>query len=238
MSFTRYNADDFTIELIGEKDIAKALGDLEKKTPLVIRNAVNQTAKDARKVMIQEAKRRYAVNAAGRRRLNDLNIRKRARVSDLGAELHIGGPGQKNAMKNDLGYFKTIPSRPYMGQDVMNAPSHFRAKVLKGGDMKTLTGKGNLSKGFLVKFSSGHVGMVQRIIGSSGGPEKTQSGAPRWKNSQGNVEKIVTMGSPSAAAMHHVVWLEVEPDVQKTLEEKLEASIQRTLDRAARGGKK
>ena len=163
-------------------------------------------------------------------------------MSDLGAELHIGGPSQKKQMRNDLGYFKTIPNRPYMGVDVANAPAYFRGKVLKSGSMKQLTGQGKLSKGFLVKFTNGttddknHVGMVQRIIGSSGGPEKTRTGAPRWRNAQGNVEKIVTMGSPSAAAMHHVIWRQVEPQVQDTLEKKLEASIQKTLARAAKKG--
>ena len=152
MSYTRYNASDLSIELIGEKDVARALGNCGKKAPLVIRNAVNETAKDARKVMIREAKKRYAVNGAGRSHLNDLKIRKRAKVSDLGAELHIGGPGQKDAMKNDLGYFKTVPSRPYVGQDVANAPDLFKAKVLKNSGMKPLPGQGNLSKGFLVEF--------------------------------------------------------------------------------------
>ena len=118
MSYTRYNADDLTIELVGEKEVAKALGSIPQKAPLVIRNAVNETAKDARKVMIQEAKKRYALNSKGRRHLNDLQIRQKARVSDLGAELHIGGPSQKKQMRNDLGYFKTVPNRPYMGVDV------------------------------------------------------------------------------------------------------------------------
>ena len=155
-------------------------------------------------------------------------------MSDLGAELHIGGPGQKDAMKNDLGYFKTIPSRPYVGQDVANAPNLFKAKVLKNSGMKPLPGQGNLSKGFLVEFASGHVGMVQRVIGSSSHNTVTKkSGAPRWRNKDGNVEKLQTMGSPSAAAMHHVIWEQVEPDVQDTLEKKLEASIQKTLARAA-----
>ena len=85
MSYTRYNADDLTIELVGEKEVAKALGSIPQKAPLVIRNAVNETAKDARKVMIQEAKKRYALNSKGRRHLNDLQIRQKARVSDLGA---------------------------------------------------------------------------------------------------------------------------------------------------------
>ena len=46
MSYTRYNASDLSIELIGEKDVARALGNCGKKAPLVIRNAVNETAKE------------------------------------------------------------------------------------------------------------------------------------------------------------------------------------------------
>lgn len=239
MSYTRYNANDLTIELIGEKDVAKALGSVGQKAPLVIRNAVNETAKDARKVMIREAKARYAVNAAGRRHLNDLKIRKRARVSDLGAELHIGGPSQKDAMKNDLGYFKVVPNRSFVGGDVANAPKFFKGKVLKNGGMKQLKGKGNLSKGFLVEFASGHVGMVQRDTSSESKSKVTKkSRVPRWTNADGKVEKLQTMGSPSAAAMHHVIWQQVEPQVQDTSEKKLDASIQKTLARAARKGAK
>lgn len=239
MSYTRYNADDLTIELVGEKEVAKALGSIPQKAPLVIRNAVNETAKDARKVMIREAKSRYAVNGAGRRHLNDLKIRQRARVSDLSAELHIGGPSQKDAMKNDLGYFKVNPNKSYVGGNVANAPAFFKGKVLKSEGMKPLTGKGNLSKGFLLEFASGHVGMVQRVIGSDSDNKVTKkSRVPRWTNADGKVEKLQTMGSPSAAAMHHVIWQQVEPDVQDTLERKLEESIQKTLARAAKGAKK
>ena len=38
--------------------------------------------------------------------------------------------------------------------------------------------------------------------------------------------------------MHHVIWQQVEPDVQDTLEKKLEESIQKTLASAAKGAKK
>lgn len=238
MSYTRYNADDLTIELIGEKEVAKALGSIPQKAPLVIRNAVNETAKDARKVMIREAKQRYVVNGAGRRHLNDLKVRQKARVSDLGAELHIGGPSQKDAMKNDLGYFKVIPHKSFVGGNVANAPKHFRAKVLRAGGMHPLDGvRGKLSKGFLLQFKSGHVGMVQRKIGVESDRKITvKSKVPRWPSKNGIVEQLQTMGSPSAAAMHHVIWQQVEPQVQDTLEKKLETSIQKTLARAAKKG--
>ena len=61
--------------------------------------------------------------------------------------------------------------------------------------MTALTGDGaNLSKGFLVEFKSGHVGMVQRRIGSSSSHTVTERGRPRWRNKDGKVEKLVTTG--------------------------------------------
>lgn len=49
--------------------------------------------------------------------------------------------------------------------------------------MTALTGDGaNLSKGFLVEFKSGHVGMVQRRIGSSSSHTVTERGRPRWRD--------------------------------------------------------
>ena len=108
-------------------------------------------------------------------------------------------------------------------------------KVLKASGMKTLPGAGGMSKGFLVKFSSGHVGMVQRRIGSKSSHTRTAKGYKRWTNAKGNVEKLVTMGSPSATAMHHTIWPEVEPSVEEYLQERLQAQVERVL---ARAGKK
>ena len=95
--------------------------------------------------------------------------------------------------------------------------------------------RSGMSKGFLVKFSSGHVGMVQRRIGSKSSHTRTAKGYKRWTNAKGNVEKLVTMGSPSATAMHHTVWPEVEPSVEEYLQERLQAQVERVL---ARAGKK
>lgn len=111
----------------------------------------------------------------------------------------------------------------------------WKAKVLKSSGMKTLPGAGGMSKGFLVKFSSGHVGMVQRRIGSKSSHTRTAKGYKRWTNAKGNVEKLVTMGSPSATAMHHTIWPEVEPSVEEYLQERLQAQVERVL---ARAGKK
>ena len=76
--------------------------------------------------------------------------------------------------------------------------------------MKTLPGAGGMSKGFLVKFSSGHVGMVQRRIGSKSSHTRTAKGYKRWTNAKGNVEKLVGSG---AFSVNDILALEDMPPV-------------------------
>ena len=106
MSNVRYNAGTMTIEVDGLDDVSAVLGDLRKKTPAVAKVAINATARQARKLMIAEAKARYAVNSAGKRHLSDLVQRKKASNSSQSAELRLA------SYRNDLGYFQTRPNRP------------------------------------------------------------------------------------------------------------------------------
>lgn len=233
MSRVTYDAGNLTITVDGMEDVAKALGDLKRKTPAAAKVAINATAREARKLMITQAKARYAVNAAGQRHLRDLVQRKKASNTSLSAELHIA------KMRNDLGYFQHRPTESFTGMDVLRrAPEYVKARVLKSSSMAALTGDGSsFSKGFLVEFKSGHVGMVQRRIGSSSSHTVTERGYSRWRNSNGKVEKLVTMGSPSAAGMHSTVWPMVEPDVVEYLQDRLMEQTERILDRAKAKGK-
>ena len=232
MSRVTYDAGNLTIGLDGLDTVAAALGELRKKTPAAAKVAINTTARQARQLMIASARARYAVNEAGRRHLNDLKMTGKGHPAtnrNLEAVLHI------SKMRNDLGYFQHSPTQTYTGLDVLRfAPSVVKARVLRESNMEPLTGTANLSKGFLVEFKSGHVGMVQRVIGSSSRNTVTQkSGAPRWRNAAGNVEKLQTMGSPSATAMHNVVWPQVEPEVEDLLQANLRAQVQRIIEREA-----
>lgn len=212
---------NITIEIDGLDTVARALGDLQGRSPQAPKVAVNQTAREARKLMIAAAKARYVVNAAGARHLNDLKQKKKASNTDLTATLFI------SKMRNDLGYFENDPTAAYTGGDVFtHSPSFYKARVLASSSLKPLPGKGNLSKGFLMEFQSGHIGMVQRVIGSRSKNTETARGRPRWTNERGDVEKLQTMGAPSATAMHSQVW----PDVRDDVELYLMARIQDRVD--------
>lgn len=215
-----------TIEIDGLDTVARALGNLQGRSPAAVKVAVNQTARQARKLMIAAAKARYTVNAAGARHLNDLKQKKKASNKSLAATLFI------SKMRNDLGYFENDPTQAYTGGDVFrHSPSFYKARVLAGSSLKPLPGKGNLSKGFLMEFQSGHVGMVQRVIGSSSKNTETARGRPRWQNGQGKVEKLQTMGAPSAAAMHAQVWPEVRDDVELYLMARIQDRVDWILAR-------
>ncbi len=215
-----------TIEIDGLDTVARALGNLQGRSPAAVKVAVNQTARQARKLMIAAAKARYTVNAAGQRHLNDLKQKKKASNSSLMATLFI------SKMRNDLGYFENDPTQAYTGGDVFrHSPSFYKARVLASSSLKPLPGKGNLSKGFLMEFKSGHVGMVQRVIGSSSKNTETARGRPRWQNEHGQVEKIQTMGAPSATAMHAQVWPEVRDDVELYLMARIQDRVDWILTR-------
>lgn len=228
---TKVEGRNIEIGIAGIDTVTEALGSLGSKTPAALKVAVNATARQARKLMIARAKVRYAVNAAGRKHLNDLRQNRKATNKSPTAQLHI------SKMRNDLGYFQHSPAEAYTGLDVFrSSPQFYKAKVLKAHSMAPLTGGGNMSKGFLIHFHNAggndHIGMVQRIIGSHSSHTVTKRGKPRWRNAKGQVEKLQTMGSPSASAMHKTIWPEVQDDVELYLMARLDDQVDRILARA------
>ncbi|MFQ7320049.1 MAG: hypothetical protein ACLROS_03630 [Faecalibacterium sp.] len=213
-----YDAGSMSIILDSEQ-VEKALGDLKAKTPAALKVAINRTARQARRMMLDDVKERYDLNAAGRRMIQDLKQRKSATNKSLEARLGITR-NEPGAFRADLGYFRTSPNRPYMGAAVRNAPEYFQARVLKDSPMKNLSGDGRMSKGFLVKFKSGHIGMVQRNTGKMG-PAYTASGKVRWSPNH----LLETMSSPSGSAMHRTIWNEDWPDVAEMLQDNAERRV-------------
>ena len=197
-----------------------------------MKTAVYLSATCAMNLMVRQARLRYAVNSAGRRHLNALKNRNRATTQNPTAEIFI------SSRRNDLGDFQSNPAVPHMGTSWVLSPEFHTSRVLKKNPMAPLTGGqtdyGQASKGFLVKFDSGHVGMVQRILGRPA----TNPKSTRWRNRNGIVEKLYTMSSPSASAMHSTVWREeVEPDSEIILQVRLQHEVSKILLQAGRKAK-
>lgn len=234
---TEYDPKSMTVS-VDDEEVTRALGILGEKTPAALKVAVNTTARESRKMMLSEVKKRYDLNAKGRRMIEDLRQRQKATNRRPTAILAVmkNDPG---AFRADLGYFRTVPSKPFMGSDVWNAPEYFKGRVLKGRSLRELKAGINgdhpgksMSKGFLVRFNSGHIGMVQRAINEPADHPKGN----RWKNKNGVVEKLYTMSSPSGSAMHHTVWEMNEPLVEKMLQDNTLKQIRKIELRAKQKG--
>lgn len=123
------------------KYIADALGSLSSKTPTILKNSLNATARKVRKQIIKDAQGRYALRDKSVLKSDTAAKLYEARVSNLLAEIKSTGPMLEL-------------------MDFMADPNGARGKVLKGSGMKALE-IGNL-KAFVTQFSNGHIAVVQR----------------------------------------------------------------------------
>ena len=74
---TNYDASNLMVS-VDDAEVTRALGVLGNKTPAALKVAVNTTARQTRKLMLTEVKKRYDLNAAGRRMIEDLRQRQKA----------------------------------------------------------------------------------------------------------------------------------------------------------------
>ena len=241
-NFTWYDAGTTTIGVNAE-EVSRRLGELRRKTPAVIKVAVNATARETRKEMLRRVLKRYALTAKGKERAKGLKQKVKATNADPAAVLWIGGI---NGARADLSYFQHMVTVPHPGLSWQTGPTVFKARVLRSGGLHDLGGGpierngvtfGQGSKGFLAEFKSGHVGMIQRHIGKESERTTTKSGARRWRSKSGVVETTQTYGSPSGTAQHHTVWEKEDVHVyaENTLNARLEKQIAKVIAKAAKG---
>ena len=130
------------------EQVERRLGRMKSEAPKALKNAINQTAKQARKDLATEAQKTYTVKTG---RFNKAMRIKNATPSRL--EATIKATGKVMGLKD----FKVSPAKIQTGK---NRPEVVKAKVLKSRSMKPL--KMGKLKAFVTKFSSGHVAVVQR----------------------------------------------------------------------------
>lgn len=240
--FTWYDAGTTTIGVNAE-EVSQRLGELRRKTPAVIKVAVNATARETRKEMLRRVLKRYALTAKGKDRAKGLKQKVKATNADPAAVLWIGGI---NGARADLAYFQHRVTVPHPGLRWQTGPTVFKARVLRSGGLHDLGGGpierngvtyGQGSKGFLAEFKSGHIGMIQRHIGKESERTTTKSGARRWRSKSGVVETTQTYSSPSGTAQHHTVWEKEDVHVyaENTLNARLEKQIAKVIAKAAKG---
>lgn len=132
--FTWYDAGTTTIGVNAE-EVSQRLGELRRKTPAVIKVAVNATARETRKEMLRLVLKRYALTAKGKERAKGLKQKVKATNADPAAVLWIGGI---NGARADLAYFQHRVTVPHPGLSWQTGPTVFKARVLRSGGLHDL----------------------------------------------------------------------------------------------------
>ena len=132
--------------------IEDALGSMKSESRRVLKNAVNDTARDAKKDLAKKAQETYAVKQG---RFTKAMKTQNATLSDPTATINVTGE------QMELKDFKVSPATYKTGPD---KPDILKAKVLLSSSLKGLIKSNN--KAFLVKFRSGHVSVAQRYYKS------------------------------------------------------------------------
>lgn len=189
--------------------VQNTLHSMQMKSPEVLKKAINETAKQARKELSQKAQQTYALKTRG---FNSSMKIKGATVSKLEANIITKGEAL------EIGKFKASPFKYTTGK---NRPSYIKAKVLSSSNMKALI-KSDV-KAFVSKFRNGHVAIVQRVPGKvmESNPKKTF------------LKKLLSPSIPQMIGNEREVYGSVEPKIQTLLQE----NIQRELIRVMGGGK-
>lgn len=217
---------------VDDAGVERALGSLYRKTPAVLKVAINRTARQARKDLIAQAEKRYALTARGKARLRLLRLRKSATNRSLAAELRQGDKG----LTLNASYFEHTPNSPYMGTAALSGPAFQRVRTLKGGPMEDLTAGSGKSKGFLIRVqnsASGHLMFANRLLGSSTSNTTTRTGKPRWRNAAGNVEKAYDVNRIGASSQQRAAWYRgVDRTAAENLERFLAQRIEQVIEKA------
>lgn len=128
--------------------VERKLGSMKSEAPKALKNAINQTARQARKDLVNEAKKTYTIKVGGFNKAMKIKGATQAKP-----EATIEAKGKVLGLKD----FKVSPATMQTGKD---RPEVLKAKVLKRSSMKALR-MGKL-KAFIAKFSSGHMAVAQR----------------------------------------------------------------------------
>lgn len=241
MSVVAYDAGQMLLT-IDDTGVERALGSLYRKTPAVLKVAINRTARQARHDLIDEAEDRYALTGRGKARLRLLRMRKSATNTSLEAELRQGDEG----LTLNASYFEHYPARPYMGTAALRGPAIQGVRVLKGGAMEPLTAGAmkakkavvDASKGFLIRVHNGksgndHLMFAARLLGSSTENTTTKTGKRRWRNAAGDVEKAYDVNRIGSSSQQRAVWHRgVDATAAENLERFLEQRIQQVIEEA------
>ena len=190
-------------------NLTRRLDGCREKIPEALKNAVNDTARDAKKDLANKAAETYAVKKANfKRAIKQENATKSSPLATLVIT------GKANAL-TDFRYSTNRGEKSAKG------------KLLKARSLKDLTEKRRRLKAFVVKFKSGHVAVVRREPSESytRGLEERQ----RKKLDTAKLREYLAPPIPRMIGNKDKVYGVVEPKMQENLRRNMEKQVEKIL---------
>lgn len=190
--------------------VGRALGGLKSQRFKVLKNAVNATAKQAQKDLVERAQAEYTAKKGPLKKAAAIkkgtDSRPEATITVKGATL-------------ELREFKT--SAPKSGA---------KAKILNSSTLKLIQSqKGSRAKAFLATFESGHTAIVQRQDGETYRRDGAKRRAKYGRHiDMTRIKKLLSISFPKMVGGPAVLG-ELEPDIYDTLLENVNREIRKVL---------
>lgn len=190
--------------------IGHALGDLKSQRFKVLKNAVNATAKQAQKDLVERAQAEYTAKKGPLKKATTI---KKGTDSKPEATITVKGATL------ELREFKT--SAPKSGA---------KAKILNSSTLKLIQSqKGGRAKAFLATFESGHTAIVQRQEGETYRRDGAKRQAKYGRHiDMTRIKKLLSISFPKMVGGSAVLG-ELGPSIYDTLLENVNKEIRRVM---------
>ena len=204
----------YQVDMDDLREIEQYLGMTRDKSKIVLRGAINDTAKDSMKLLLNETSRRYVLRRSVLKKSMGLS---KATASNLSAVIAVVSP------TTELYDSKVSPRKYVHPLDFEHKPSHYKGKVLRDSSLSKLILRPGTArdkyKAFVVKYQSGHITIGQRV------PGKKMKSKP-------HKEFVKTLLAPSVPTMmgnEKGVYGVVEPQMYDLLSKHIARRIERHL---------
>lgn len=192
--------------------IERKLGALSSEKYKVLKNAINATARQAKKDITEKAQEEYTAKKGAISKVSKL---KNATASSPEATITVTGKPM------ELKKYKT-----------RNPKSGSQAQILASGGMKPIQSqRGTKAKAFLAKFASGHQAIVQRQDGKQYTGQGAATRAAKWGSGADMtaIKSLLSISYPKMVGGERV-YGELAPEIYENLMENVQKEIRKVLE--------
>jgi len=191
------------------RNVERKLGLFREEAPKVLKNAINQTAKDARKDLAKEAQKTYTVKVGGFNKYMKLTPATQSRL-----EATIKATGEHMQMKK----FSVYGGRGGRNLAVLINRSNGRKSFDSKAFVNNIARRGQTRKKDTKK-------------GAKGSSVTHLAAAYREGKARLHIHELYTVSIPQMIGNEKDVYGVVEPDIEKNLRENVEKQVKRVLGR-------